>query len=62
MEPGVGSTACRSHAVDVNGTADEQHRRVLAEGGHAAGLYTVSVWGHGLEGALLRMREFARQS
>lgn len=26
-----------------------------------ASIYTVSVWGHALEGALLRMREFARQ-
>lgn len=43
MEPGMGSTACRSHAVDVNGTADELHGRVFAEGGHAAGLYLYRV-------------------
>lgn len=39
METGVESTACRSHAVDVNGTVAEHHGRVFAEGGHAAGLY-----------------------
>lgn len=39
----MGSTACRSHAVDVNGTVEELHGRVFAEGGHAAGLYLFRV-------------------